>query len=162
MAENQVIQEIPAPDVELEEVAHTVDDDEEYEETENELQILSAKVDNLSSMMEQFFPLLQSLSLQQISEKRKPQKFKPIETPKKVPWDQRGRDPTFTEVAGSMVFSSQESSPKDFKRRETIFNQAEIIERNAQAPSYRKNILPSSGRGYFTERDGSRFFSYLR
>jgi hypothetical protein len=118
MADNQTIQENPAPDVVREEVIETVDDKEEYEETENEIQVLSAKVDNLSSMMEQFFPLLQSLSLQQTSEKKKSQKFKPMETPKKLPLDQRGRDPTFTEAAGSMVYSSKESSPKEFKTRD--------------------------------------------
>jgi hypothetical protein len=78
------------------------------------------------------------------------------------PWDQRGRDPTFTEAAGSMVFSSKESSPKDFKRRETIFNQADIIERNTQAPSYRKNIPPFKGKlKSLRFSEVSRFFKDL-
>ena len=120
-----------APDVENQEVIQVGDDESESEDSETEFDILSAKVDNLASMMVQFFPLLENLSLQKTNEKEKSKKFKPAETPKKLPWDQRGRDPTFTEMAGSMVFSSNESSPKDFKRRETIFNQADIIERNA-------------------------------
>jgi hypothetical protein len=43
MADNQVIQENPLPDVGLEEVVENVIDDEEYEETENELQVFSAE-----------------------------------------------------------------------------------------------------------------------
>jgi hypothetical protein len=145
MADHTELIQAMAPDVENQQVTEVVDDEAESENSETEFDILSAKVDNLASMMVQFFPLLESLSLQKTNEKRKFQKSKPTETPKKLPWEQRERDPTFTEMAGSMVFSSKESSPKDFKRRETIFNQAEIIERNAQAPSYRKNIPPFKG-----------------
>ena len=116
----------------------------ESEESETELEILSAKVREMSSVIEQFFPLLQSLSLQQTNEKKKTKK-NIQETPKKLPWDQRARDPTFTEMAGSMVYSSKDSSPKELKRRETIFSRADAIERNAQAPSYRKNIPPFKG-----------------
>jgi hypothetical protein len=138
------------------------DEEEESESSETEFSILSAKVDNLAGMMEQFFPLLESLRLQQTNEKKKLRKNTNTETPKKLPWDQRGRDPTFTEMAGSMVFSSKESSPKDFKRRETIFNQADIIERNAQAPSYRKNIPPFKGELKTTRfSDVSKFFKDL-
>ena len=155
-------QTIEAPDVEHQEVTDMVEDKAESESSETEFDILSAKVDNLASMMVQFFPLLESLSLQKTNEKKKLQKFKPTETPKKLPWDQRGRDPTFTEMAGSMVFSSKDSSPKDFKRRETIFNQADVIERNAQAPSYRKNIPPFKGELKTTRfSDVSKFFKDL-
>ncbi len=115
------------------------------ESSETKFQILSAKVDNLASMMGQFFPLLEGLNLQQTSEKKKSQKFKSNVTPKKMPWDQRTKDPTFTELAGSMVYSSKDSSPKEYKRRETIFNEAEIMERNTQVPSYRKTIPPFKG-----------------
>ncbi len=92
------------------------------------------------SMMEQFAPLLERLDLQETNEKKKGKKSRNAETPKKLPWDQRGRDPTFTELAGSMVFSSKDSSPKDSKRRETIFDATELMEQNVQAPSYRKTI----------------------
>jgi hypothetical protein len=151
-----------APDVEDEQALSVGEDEEESENSESEFDRLSAKVNNMSTMMEQYFPLLQSLSLQKPNEKKKSQKFKSSETPKKLPWDQRSRDPTFTELAGSMVYSSKDSSLKDFKRRETIFDQAENIEDHAQAPSYRKTIPPFKGELKSTRlSDVTRFFKDL-
>ncbi len=68
-------------------------------------------------------------------------KPKVVETPKKNPWEQRSRNSTFTEVAGCLAFSSAESSPsEDLRRRQSIFDEANALERHAQAPSYRKTI----------------------
>jgi hypothetical protein len=111
----QEITAASAPDVENEEAVEPSDDEVGSETSDTEFQILSAKVDNLASMMEQFFPLLQTLKQQKSNEKRKSQKFKPTETPKKLPWDQRDRDPIFNELAGSMIYSSKDISPKDLK-----------------------------------------------
>ena len=61
-----------------------------------------------------------------------------------------------------MIYSSKDSSPKDFKRRETIFDQAENIEDQAQAPSYRKTIPPFKGELKSTRlSDVTRFFKEL-
>jgi hypothetical protein len=128
------------PDVEQEYGAENGDDEEESESSEDEVQSLKDRVNYFSSMMERFAPLLERLDLQETNEKKKGKKSRKAETPKKLPWEQRGRDPTFTELAGSMVFSSNDSSPKDFKRRETIFDITEQMEQNIQAPSYRKTI----------------------
>jgi hypothetical protein len=130
------------PDVEQDCGAENGDDEEESESSEDEVQILKDRVNYFSSMMERFAPLLlERLDLQETNEKKKGKKSRKAETHKKLPWEQRGRDPTFTELAGSMVFSSNDSSPKDSKRRETIFDITEQMEQNIQAPSYRK-IIP--------------------
>jgi hypothetical protein len=103
--------------VEIQQVTGDGDGEEEVETSETEIQVLFSKVDFLTDMMKHFFPLLGGMNLQETSDKRKSQKFK---TPKNLPWDQRGRDPTFTQAAGFMAYSSKDSSPKDYKRRETI------------------------------------------
>ena len=77
MEDEQELIQGETPDVENQEVTETVDDEEESESSETEFQILSAKVDNLATMMTQFFPLLEGLNLQQTNEKKKSQKFKP-------------------------------------------------------------------------------------
>jgi hypothetical protein len=159
--QTELIQAI-APDVENQEVAQVVDEDEESESSVTEFQILSAKVDNLATMMEQFFPLLEGLQIKQTNEKKKSQKFKPTETPKKLPWEQKYKDPTFTELAGSMIYSSKDSSPKEYKRRDTIFNEADLLEGNTQAPSYRKTIPPFKGElRTLRFSDVNRFFKEL-
>jgi hypothetical protein len=154
MEEQEAILLRETPDVEHEEAVQDNGYEEESEISESEFEVLTAKVDNLAAMMEQFFPLLQSLTLQKPNEKKKSQKFKSPETPKKYPWE---RDPTFTELAGSMAYS-----PKDFKRRETIFDQAENIENHAQAPSYRKTIPQFKGELKSTRlSEVTRFFKDL-
>jgi hypothetical protein len=153
-----------APDVRPpvdEENADSDEEDENEESSETKVQALSQQVRYFSSIMERFLPLLERLDLQETSEKKKGKKPRAAETPKKYPWD-RTRDPTFTEVAGSMAYSSKDSSPKDFKRRNTIFDQAEDIEDRAQAPSYRKTIPPFKGELKSTRlSDVTRFFKDL-
>ena len=153
-----------APDVRPLEDEESADDGEEEENEESsneEVQALSEQVKYFSSIMERFLPLLERLDLQETNQKKKGKKPRAAETPKRYPWD-RTRDPTFTEIAGSMAYSSKDSSPKDFKRRETIFDQAENIEDRAQAPSYRKTIPPFKGELKSTRlSDVTRFFKDL-
>jgi hypothetical protein len=49
-----------APDVEDEQALSVGEDEEESENSESEFDRLSAKVNNMSTMMEQYFPLLQT------------------------------------------------------------------------------------------------------
>jgi hypothetical protein len=91
MEGEQEMTETDALDVEPQESsAENGDNYEESESSEDEVQILKDRVNYFSSMMERFAPLFERLDLQETNEKKKGKKSRNSETPKKLPWDQRG------------------------------------------------------------------------
>lgn len=67
----------------------------------------------------------------------------------KKKWDQRRRDPTFTELAGSLAYLTPETLVRDIlglKRRETIFEEAGNLETTAFAKMF--HLSMESSRAY--------------
>jgi hypothetical protein len=56
-------------------------------------------------------------------------------------WDSRRRNSTFTEIAGSLAFTSPETVNDEVrKRRDTIFEEAGNLEKGAMQPTFRRNV----------------------
>jgi hypothetical protein len=69
-----------------------------------------------------------------------------IETPEpstRKPWDQRKGTPTFSDFAESLAFDSPEHLGRErYKRRDSIFEEAERLEKAAKQPTFRRNVPP--------------------
>jgi hypothetical protein len=119
------------------------------ESQEEKVERLAQTVEGLLEMFQGIMPLVTKLATKESEIEAK------MGTPESVerkPWERRRPSPTFTEFAGSLAYDSPEMFPRDrVKRRETIFDESDKLERSAKQPTFRKNVPPFSKKLYSLE-----------
>jgi hypothetical protein len=105
---------------------------------EEQIQRLAEKVQVLTELFEAVLPVVAKLAAQENEQEGK------IETPEpaiRKSWDQRKGTPTFSEFAGSLAFDSPEHLGRErFRKRDSIFEEAERLEKAAKQPTFRRNV----------------------
>jgi hypothetical protein len=117
----------------------------ELDGTEQKLQNLAVKMNQIADAMLRIIPVVEKLNQRD----REAEERKLVVTPngERKRWNQRRRqDPTFTEFAGPLAFSTPETPDTMLKRRETIFEEAGTLEKSAKVPTFRRNVPAFHGK----------------
>jgi len=124
---------------------------------------LEEKLEKLIDIVMGMTPVLERLNVKDPTQEENLRRAVVTPEIQRERWDSRRRNPTFTEMAGSLAFPSPEPINDEVRRRrETIFEEAGNLEKGAMQPTFRRNV-PAFKHELHTLRfsEITRFFNEL-